>query len=81
MGPTAERDSSAQIHSPGPGPVTDRRGDSESLLGGRGRASGGVASLGHGKAALTSLRRDLRVWRPGRQPPSQPLGVVALQVL
>lgn len=42
MGPTAERDSSAQIHSPGPGPVTDRRGDSESLLGGRGRASGGV---------------------------------------
>lgn len=67
--------------SPGLGPEADRRRGSESFLGGQGRASEGVASLGCRTAELTSLGRDLRVGGPGRQPPFQLLGAVVLHVL
>lgn len=43
--------------------------------------SGGITSLGYSTTELTSLGRDPKVRRPGRQSPSQPLGVADLRVL
>lgn len=42
--------------------------------------SGGITSLGHSTSEPTSLGRDSRIRRPGRQPPPQPLSVVDLSI-